>query len=61
MNLKKICKEKNIKIKDLSNLTGLSESTIYSITSGRRNPSMSTLIKLKEALNVDFDIILKNA
>lgn len=48
-----LCKEKGITLNKLSDLSGLTQSTIYSIVSGKsRSPQVVTLYKLCEGLNI---------
>ena len=58
MNIKSICKMKGIDFKELSKLTGISLCTLYCLERGTRNPSIKTLKKLREALNVSVDSLI---
>ncbi|MGL5440784.1 MAG: helix-turn-helix domain-containing protein [Filifactoraceae bacterium] len=53
MNLKKICIEKNISFKELSERSGISLTYIYELERGaKKNPSLFTLMSLAETLGV---------
>ena len=50
-NLAKVCKENNIKIRDVANGTGISEHTIYNITKrGTKKPRGNTVQKVFDYL-----------
>ena len=50
-----LCKEKSITINKLADLSGLTQSTIDSIVSGKsRNPQIVTLYKICEGLNISL-------
>jgi transcriptional regulator with XRE-family HTH domain len=50
-----LCKEKGITINKLADLSGLTQSTIDSIVSGKsRNPQVVTLYKICEGLNISL-------
>lgn len=57
--LKKIRVDKNLKRKELSQLSGISESQITNIEKGRFRPGVMTLKKLADALQYDFNQIYK--
>jgi transcriptional regulator with XRE-family HTH domain len=53
--IKSLCKERKISINKLSVQSGLTQSTIDSILKGKsRNPSISTLKKICEGLNISL-------
>lgn len=54
-NLKKFRDEKNLTLKQLSEISGVSISFISDIENGRRNPSNDTLNSLADALGVFVD------
>lgn len=57
--IKKLCKEKNIAYKDLSDMTGVSISTIGKIMSEViKEPSIVTISKIACALNVSLDYLV---
>lgn len=57
--IKKLCREKNIAYKDLSDMTGISVSTISKFMSGViREPSYATVEKLAKALDVTIDYLI---
>lgn len=57
--IKKLCKEKNIAYKDLSNMTGVSISTLSKIMSSViKDPSIVTVSKIAGALNVSVDYLV---
>lgn len=59
IKLKQLLKEKNMTIKELSAITGISKNTLYSITKrDTRLPSEETLLKIAEALNMDYSDLL---
>jgi DNA-binding XRE family transcriptional regulator len=41
--------------------SGLSPQMIGYVESGERNPTLETVLRMAEAMNVDFEIILKRA
>lgn len=53
INMKKLRKAKGLKQKELAELTGLSESAISQLESGKRLPSYETLLKIAEALDCE--------
>jgi len=58
-NAIKMCRtRKNIKQIDLAKLAGLSESYLSLIEQGKRDPNMSTVEKITEALNIPFSILV---
>jgi len=59
-NVRKIRKEKGLSILDLKNLTGLSKSTISDLENDKSSPTIETLQKIANALNVDIKEFFKN-
>lgn len=58
-NIKNICLEKGISLKELSKMSGISVNTIYTLT--REDPTNArgdTLAPLAKALNVSVDVLL---
>lgn len=63
MNLSKIKelrKEKGLSQKRLANMLEVSPSYIQKIESNKKNPSISTLKKISDALNVEMSLLLNN-
>lgn len=52
--LKRIRKERNITLKRLSEMTGISESHLSYIERGEREPTLSILLRIASALNIDI-------
>ena len=52
MRIKEVCKEKGVKIMDLSTMIGVSQTNTSNIINGKVNPSLETLEKIASALNV---------
>lgn len=59
MNLKSICAMRGIDFKELSQRTGLTLGYIYSIERGDKEPSLSTLKKIKKVLDVPIDFLIQ--
>lgn len=57
-NLKKIRKKNKLSLEDLANLSGVSKSMIVKIEKGLGNPSLSTLWKIANALEVPFNSLI---
>lgn len=54
-------KEKNLTIKDLANLAGVTPSLLSQIEKGTANPSLNTLKQISKALNVQlFNFFIQN-
>lgn len=52
----------NVKQADLAEISGVAIKTIYTIESGKANPSAETLIKLLQVLGMEINIqIRKNS
>lgn len=59
-NIKKIRKERKIRLEGLSQLTGLSASYLSHLENGSRsNPSYDTMKKIANAFNLDISDIFK--
>lgn len=58
-NLKKIRIEKKMSQVDIAEVLGVNRGFISSIESGKRNPTLSTLVRLANALKVPTDELLK--
>lgn len=57
--VEKICDEKNIKKKELAQMTGTSKSYITQLFNGTKSVNTVILAKLEEALHVTFEVKLK--
>lgn len=57
-NLSVLLAKKQMKLSKLSEITGLSQSTLVAIRYNRSNPSIDTLQKIAKALNVTIDELL---
>lgn len=60
MKLAKIRKSKGLTQKDISNLTGLSVSTISNIENGDNSYTIRSLIRYAEVLGYELDIFKKS-
>lgn len=59
IKLKALLKEKNMTIKELSDITGISKNTLYSITKrDTRAPRIEIIEKIAAALNIDSEELL---
>jgi len=54
-NLKAIREQAGIKIKHISDETGLNRETIYDWESGKRTPNLTSLVKLSKFFGVTLD------
>lgn len=52
LRIKEVCKEKGVKVMDLSTMIGVSQTNTSNIINGKVNPSLETLEKIATALNV---------
>ncbi|MBE3586625.1 MAG: helix-turn-helix transcriptional regulator [Thermoanaerobacter sp.] len=57
-NLKKIRQDKGLSQLKLSKLSGVAQSSISEIESGKSNPNISTLRKLASVLEISLDELL---
>ena len=57
-NLKEIMEERQIKIKQLAELTGISQSHLFNVIKGTASLSIENLIKVANALNASADRVL---
>ncbi|HHW43811.1 MAG TPA: helix-turn-helix transcriptional regulator [Desulfotomaculum sp.] len=57
-NLKKIRQNKGLSQLKLSKLSGVAQSSISEIESGKSNPNISTLRKLANVLEISLDELL---
>jgi len=60
MKLKELRKKQNLTQLELANKIGVVESTISLYESGKREPDISTLIKLADCLNISIDEIVEH-
>ena len=58
-NVRKIRKEKGLSILDVREATGLSKSTISELENDKSSPTIETLQKIANALNVDVEDFFK--
>lgn len=59
LRIKEVCKEKGVKIMDLSTMIGVSQTNTSNIINGKVNPSLETLEKIASALNVRITELFK--
>ena len=52
LRIKELCKERGITLNTLAELIGVSQPSISGLATGKQKPSLDTLEKLCEALNV---------
>ena len=52
LRINEVCKEKGVKVMDLSTMIGVSQTNTSNIINGKVNPSLETLEKIASALNV---------
>lgn len=61
-NLKKKMKDKSLKVRELSSLTGISEPTLKRLrTDDNSNPTLDVLMKLSDALGTPIDSLVSSA
>lgn len=60
-NLKNLRKEKKLSQKELAELAGITERTIYNYEKEKQTPKPRVLNKLADALNVSADILINGA
>ena len=58
MRLRKLRKEKNLTMKQLGNIVGVTECAISQYELGKREPSNETLFKLADVFDVSVDYLL---
>jgi transcriptional regulator with XRE-family HTH domain len=58
-NLKRLRQDRNITTRQFADLAGIAYSQVWALESGRRDPSLTTLLALSEALNVSIDDLTK--
>lgn len=58
-NLRKIRKQERLTMKALAELSGVTESMIGMIETGKRNPSYEVLLRLSEALGCTVDELVR--
>ena len=57
-NLKSVREFLGLTLKDLSIKSGLTEACISQVETGKREPKLSTIVKLLNALNVKFERLM---
>ncbi len=57
--LKKIRKEKGVSLQQLAKITGISTSHLNYIEKNEKEPSISVLVRISAALNVDIKELYK--
>ena len=58
-NLRRIRKQERLTMKDLADLSGVSESAIGMYETGKRKPSFEVLLRLSEALGCTVDELVR--
>lgn len=58
IKLREIRKEKNVTMKQVGKVIGVSESAISQYENGKRQPDQNTLVKLADFFNVSVDVLL---
>lgn len=58
-NLKRIRTEKGVSQADIAKSLGVSRGFVSNIENGKRNPTLSTISRLAEALNVSTEELFK--
>ncbi|MEX0909790.1 MAG: helix-turn-helix transcriptional regulator [Candidatus Paceibacterota bacterium] len=58
-NLKKICLEKEISQGDIRGALGIDRGYISNLETGKRNPTLSTIKRIADAIGVSVDRLLK--
>lgn len=56
-NLQKLREEREISTRQFADLADISHSSVGRLESGKTNPTLTTLIKLAEALGVSIDTL----
>ena len=57
-NIKKLCKDKNITLKELSDKMGITQESLSRSING--NPQLSTIKQIADTLNVDIQTLFGN-
>ena len=60
MDIKKLRQEKNMSQASLAKVSGIAQSTVCYIENGQRNPSIDTVMRLADALEVDIETLVKS-
>ncbi len=58
VNIKKFRQEKNYSVREFSSMTGISESHIKNLESAGASPSMNTIVKISNVLEIAIDDLL---
>ena len=61
VNIKHFREKKGFSAIQLSNITGISESHIKNLESASANPSINTLVRIANSLDVSLDYLLKDS
>ena len=61
VNIKHFREKKGFSARQLSNITGISESHIKNLESASANPSINTLVRIANSLDVSLDYLLKDS
>ena len=56
--LKELCKENNITIKELSKITGITDSLLYKYANQKTSPTIDNIVKLANYFNCSIDYML---
>lgn len=59
-NLKEILKERGISQRQLSEMTGITETAISRYSNGERVPNITNALKISESLGVSIDFLVGN-
>lgn len=57
-NLKKILESMNMSQAEFANRSGLTEACISTIISGKRDPQLSTIVKILKTASIEFEELL---
>lgn len=57
-NLKKILESMNMSQAEFANKSGLTEACISTIISGKRDPQLSTIVKILKTASIEFEELL---
>ncbi len=60
MNIKKLRESKKMSQGNLARVSGVAQSTISYIESGQKNPSITTVLKLAKALEIDVNALIQS-
>ncbi len=60
MDIKKLREAKKMSQTSLAKASGIAQSTLCYIETGQKNPSINTVIKLANALEIDLETLVKS-